>query len=58
MSDLYARSTSTLKHQRQLPLPSQQDSMRMHPFVQDLLARLQRRLTPLKWLTISVGAGL
>lgn len=30
---------------------------RVHPIVQDLLARLQRRLTPLKWLT-NYAAGL
>ncbi|XP_068245269.1 uncharacterized protein [Palaemon carinicauda] len=30
---------------------------RVHPIVQDLLARLQRRLTPLKWLT-NYSAGV
>lgn len=36
------------------PIPARQ---RVHPIVQDLLARLQRRLTPLKWLT-NYAAGV
>ena len=37
--------------------PSIPARQRVHPIVQDLLARLQRRLTPLKWLT-NYAAGV
>ncbi|XP_068229696.1 uncharacterized protein [Palaemon carinicauda] len=37
--------------------PSIPVRQRVHPIVQDLLARLQRRLTPLKWLT-NYSAGV
>ncbi|XP_064120882.1 uncharacterized protein LOC135225541 [Macrobrachium nipponense] len=37
--------------------PSIPTRQRVHPIVQDLLARLQRRLTPLKWLT-NYSAGV
>ncbi|XP_066974195.1 uncharacterized protein [Macrobrachium rosenbergii] len=37
--------------------PSIPARQRVHPIVQDLLARLQRRLTPLKWL-INYSAGV
>ncbi|XP_068207780.1 uncharacterized protein, partial [Palaemon carinicauda] len=37
--------------------PSIPARQRVHPIVQDLLARLQRRLTPLKWLT-NYSAGV